>query len=161
MHGGISVRKRSTYRPKRNLQDPLSFVLNGFMPADQKSNGIIQTVRIMNHGAINAVRTGKATWEDVSTIVVAMNVGLGLCAAGVGEDYAYELRQALKAALALEQKDKWLLTGPELNAINHGMAIHDGQLDICTVADMEASLVTVQQMIAERKQAVRRQACFQ
>lgn len=153
------MRKRSTYRPKRNLQDPLAYVLNGFRPADQKENGIIQTVRIMNHGAIDAVRRGKATWEDVSTIIVAMNVGLGLCAAGVGGDYAYELRNALKAAMALEQRDKWLLTGPELNAINLGMEVHDAQLDVCTVIEMEAALVTVQQMIAERKAMVRRQVC--
>ena len=153
------MRKRSNYRPKRKLQDPLAFVLNGFRPADQKSNGIITTVRIMNHGAINAVRTGKATWEDVSTLVVAFNVGLGLCAAGVGGDYSHELREALKAALVLEQRDKWLLTGPELSAINTGMEVHDAQLDVCTVVEMEAALVTVQQMMAERKALVRRQAC--
>ena len=153
------MRKRSTYRPKRNLQDPLAYVLNGFRPADQKANGIIQTVRIMNHGAINAVRKGEAVWEDVSTIIVAFNVGLGLCAAGVGGDYSHELGQALKAALALEQKDKWLLTGPELSAINIGMEVHDAQLDVCTVIEMEAALVTVQQMLAERKRAVRKQSC--
>ena len=152
------MRKRSTYRPKRNLQDPLAFVLNGFTPADQKSNGIIQTVRIMNHGAINAVRTGKATWEDVSTLVVAFNVGLGLAANGIGSEYSHDLREALKASFALEQRSKWLLTGTELTSINLGMEVHDAQLDVCTVAEMEAALVTVQQMIAERKSAVRKQA---
>jgi len=67
------VRKRSKYRPKPQLPDPLAWVLNGLKPVAEA--GIVD-VQIKNHSAIDALRRGVATRLDIDYIIEAFNMGL-------------------------------------------------------------------------------------
>ena len=151
------MRKRSKYRPKVRYQDPLSYVLNGFMPVVTSAPNIITTVKIMNHGAIEALRTGQANWDDISALVVAFNVALGLTSQGIGVEHQQSLHNALGAALAIENRGVWVPKGAELTAVNLGMEIHDAQLEVATVEQVDKALKFVQIAIQERKEAVRKQ----
>lgn len=47
--------------------------------------------------------------------------------------------------------DRFVFTGPELNAANIVMEIHDAQLERCTVAQMEIAVSEVIKDIKHRK----------
>ena len=138
-------------------QDPLSYVLNGFMPVSKRAPSIVTTVQIMNHGAIEALRTGKADWDDISALVVAFNVALGLVSQGVGTEHSQALHNALGAALSIERRGVWVAKAAELTAVNLGMEVHDAQLAVATVEQVDKAMKFVQIVTQERKEAVRRQ----
>ena len=144
------MRKRSTYRPREKLQDTMAWVMSGFKPITV-AHDVIQKVRIMNHGAIEAVRKGEATWEDVSALVVAFKIAQALAAQGKGSDWLPEISAALAVARDLENRDKWLLRGGELATITLAMDVHDVQLDSCTVDDMAQATRDVKQFLAVRR----------
>lgn len=47
------MRKRSKYRPREKIDDPVAYVLSGFKRVNDAAGDIISTVRIRNHMAIN------------------------------------------------------------------------------------------------------------
>lgn len=156
----MPVRKRSSYRPKRNYQDPLNWVLNGMKPLTTLASSIVDTVRTMNHGAIRAIQTGTAEWEDVSTLVVAFKVAIYLAeqTKGLGSDWMNEMNAALAIAEDLELRSSYLLRGGELQVINLAMELHDVQLSSCTTTQMEIALRDVKKFLTKRKEVSRANA---
>ena len=140
------MRKRSKYRPKPQLPDPLTWVLAGMKPV-LSAKTIMENVRIKNHLALRSVVEGTATRYDMDILIEAFNVTEALCRvdASLGRDWAEEIRAGQDALLAMGKRgvakgDRFLFTGAELNAANTVMEIHDAQLESCTVAQMEKAL---------------------
>jgi len=140
------MKKRSKYRPKPVLQDPLNWVLTG-MKKVNTANDVMVTARIMNHGAIEAIRTGKANWEDVSVLVIAINLAVVLAELGLGKDWLSELKEGMDAMNAIKQRNEWVAKGPELTVITTALAIHDAQLDECIVSTLEEAMRIVRKII--------------
>ena len=144
------MRKRSSYRPREKLKDTMAWVKSGFHPVTT-AHDVIQTVRILNHGAIEAVRKGEATWEDVCSLVVAFKVAEALAVNGIGHECLPQIKAALAVAQGFEGRERWLLRGGELPTINLGMDIHDAQLDICSVNEMVSAMAPVKKFIEDRR----------
>jgi hypothetical protein len=139
------MRKRSKYRPKRNLQDPVSWVINGFAKIDSAAKDIVDTVRIKNHMAMAQILQGKGTRKEMGDIMVAFKIAHHLAERGLGRDWIPEIVAACDAIEAMRVRgeakgDKFLFTGEELKAANLGMDIHDAQLNDCTLAQMEQAV---------------------
>ena len=146
------MRKRSAYRPKAQLPDPLAWVLSGFRPV-ATSHDEITTVRIKNHAAILAVRSGKATLQDVDVLISAYNIAEALAELGQGADWLPEIHAAQAALKSAGERSKYLFSGPELTAVNLGMEVHDDQLDhpLTTVAMMQSAVDKVIKTIRSKK----------
>lgn len=150
------MRKRSTYRPRPQLADPVAWVINGFKPISQA--GIVN-VQIKNHHAIDALRKGIADREDIDSIIGALNVAEALQRLGIGDEYKEEIREAQDALYAVSKRGidreyRFVVRGQELTAINLGMEIHDAQIEVTTIEVMEKAIDIVKEEIKNRKARV-------
>lgn len=150
------MRKRSSYRPKPQLPNPVAWIINGFKPISQ--SGIVN-VQIKNHNAIDALRKGIADREDIDTIIEALNIAEALQRLGIGDEYKDELRSAQDALYAVSKRGvdreyRFVLKAQELTAINLGMEIHDAQIEVTTVEQMEKAIDIVKSEIKNRKARV-------
>lgn len=151
------MRKRSKYRPKPQLTDPLTWVLAGMKPV-LTAKEVMDNVRIKNHLALRCVVDGTATRKDMDILIEAFNVTEALCRvdASLGRDWSEEIKAGQDALLAMGRRglakgDRFVFTGPELNAANIVMEIHDAQLERCTVAQMEKALREVVKDVLHKK----------
>lgn len=150
------MRKRSKYKPKGVRLDVMAWIKSGMLKAADVGGGsIITQTRIKNHISIEALRKGQATKDDMDAIITAFNVTEALAVKGIGADYKAEIRAGQDAVYAVGVRGKsinrFVTTGPELTAINTAMEVHDAQLDICTVAELEDALDYVWDQIRQKK----------
>lgn len=153
------MRKRSKYKPKGVRLDTMAWLKSGMLKAAEVGGGdIILTTRIKNHNAIDRLRKAEADKDDISIIIEAFNVTESLAILRIGDEYRKEIKAAQDAVYSMCQRaakhGKYVLTGPELVAINLGMEVHDAQLEVCTVAQLEQALNYVWQQIRLRKARV-------
>lgn len=138
------MRKRSKYRPKGQLPDPVSWVLAGLKPFTSVS--LSADLRIKNHDAMDILRRGDATRDTIDVLIGAFN----MCEAYVmlrpelGQDWREEIGAGLDALHAVGKRGvetgRFILKADELKAMNLVMEIHDAQLENTTVRDMELAM---------------------
>ena len=150
------MRKRSSYRPKPQLPNPVAWLMNGFKPVSQA--GIVN-IQIKNHQAIDSLRKGVADREDVDTIIAALNIAEALQRLGIGDEYRHEVRSAQDALYAasrrgIDREYRFVLKGQELAAINLGMEVHDAQVEVTSIKQMEDALNMVRDEIKYRRARV-------
>ena len=139
------MRKRSKYRPRQKLQDPMSYVMNGFVRVDVAAKEIIDTVRIKNPMAMALILKGEGTRKEMGDIMTAFKIMCHLAQRGLGADWMPEIQAASDAIESMRVRgeakgDRFLFNGEELKAVNLGMEIHDAQLEQCTLAQMERAV---------------------
>ena len=152
------MRKRSKYKPKGVRLDATTYVLNGFRLVST-TGGAALDLKIKNHSALEALRTGQAKRYDIDSIISALNVSEALSRLGIGHEYVDEIKQGQDALLELSRRginrdDRFVAKASELMAINYGMMLHDAQLDITTIAQLEKALDIVTNEIKSRKARV-------
>ena len=145
-----SKKPRRKYRPKGVIVDTMDWVKKGMTRLEAIDDQLIK-LKIKNHDALDTIRRGQGTFKEMDVLVSALNIADALATAGeIGEEYADEIRAGQNAfaecALRGLRGGRYVFTGPELTAVNLAMEIHDSQLDICTVSDIEAAMATVQYM---------------
>lgn len=147
------MRKRSRYRPKGVLLDPLTHVLTGLNRVGSITAGT--TLKIKNHDALNTVRQGEAGRDDIDILIGALNIAEALARMKIGDDWQVEIRAAQDALLSVGRRGaetgRFILRGPELIALNLGMEIHDAQLDACTISELEKAMDIVNNDIRNHK----------
>jgi uncharacterized small protein (DUF1192 family) len=147
------LRKRSKYRPKGVIRDPMSHVISGMKKVGDLSSGT--TLMIMNHSALENVRKGLAQRKDIDVLIAAVNMAEALIRMQIGDDWKDEIRAAQDALFAVGSRGvetgKFILRGPELTSLNLGMEIHDAQLEACTVAELERAIDIVHNEIRHHR----------
>ena len=149
------MKKRSKYRPRRVILDPVSWVISGMKPVSSTSEAV--GLKIKNHQALLEVTQGNADRNSVDILIAAMNMSeaLYIINANLGKDYATEIKAAQDAIFHMArrgvEKGKFLFTGLEMQAINTGMEVHDAQLDTCTIAELETAIKFVYEAIKHRR----------
>ena len=144
------MRKKSKYRPKGVRLDNMTWVMSSIKPFD--SVEVAVDLRIKNHAAIEALRLGQATRDDIDILIGAFNMCEGYMRLRdeFGVDWAKEIREGQDALLAVSRRglalspERFICRADELVAINMTMQIHDAQLDQSTVQDMERALAIVE-----------------
>jgi len=121
------MKKRSSYRPRPVMADPLGYVLAGLKPVST-ATAEMTVLGVKNHGAIEAVRTGTATRADVNHLVHMLNTATALAYMGQGRDWIPELAAAEAAVVSASKRSRFLSTGAELSVINLAIAVHDTQM---------------------------------
>lgn len=152
------MRKRSKYKPRQTLLDPVGWVINGLRPMREHAEAT--TLKIKNHAAMTDITRGEGGRHTVDILIAAMNMAEALQRVNpdLGADYAPEIRAAQDALLTLSrrglEKGRFLFTGVELQAMNDGMAVHDAQLDACNIAELEKALDLVTAEIRHKRARV-------
>jgi hypothetical protein len=146
------MRKRSKYRPKGLIYDTLNYVVSGMKVVGAISAGT--TLKIKNHAALEQVRQGLGTRDDIDVLICAFNITEALAMMRIGDDWKDEIRAAQDALLAVGRRGvetgKFILRGPELTSFNLAMEIHDAQLDACTVAELEKAMDVVEAIVKNK-----------
>lgn len=141
---------RKAYKPKVNYANPLE----AFAPI-RKFESYLIDLKIKNHAALAALVQGTATKDDMMTLVAFSNMTEALWQKGFGKeeypDVTMEGRYALLSILyRYVEHAKFTPTGPEMNAINEMMDLHDAQMNICTVRDVTQAIEHARKRIAQK-----------
>lgn len=138
------MRKRSKYKPKGVRIDTMAFVQSGFKKFDDVSVSV--DLRIKNHAALEALRTGTASRDDMDILIGQGNMAeaFSRLRPDLGADWAIEIRAGQDALLAVIRRgvatNRFICRVDELMAINLVAEIHDAQLDQVNVKDMELAM---------------------
>lgn len=125
------------------LDDPVSYVINGFLPLREATDEVTR-LRIVNHGALESIVKGNGILRDAIMLRNAMVTTASLAEIGTGTGWLPEIEQGHQAITALilrgRKTGRYLFTGPELTAVNLAMAVHDAQIDGCTITQFESAI---------------------
>ena len=149
------MRKRSSYKPRQLLKDPVAYVLSGMKPISSTGEAI--GLKIKNHQALFDITQGEGNRDRIDVLIAAMNIAeaLYMVNSELGKDYADEIKDAQDAIYSMAKrgltKDRFLFTGPEMQAINVGMEVHDAQLDACSISELESAIRIVYEAIKHRR----------
>lgn len=137
------MRKRSSYRPKGVIRDPINYAVTSVQPITKYGSHILD-VKIKNHGAMNALLYGKATRQDMDVLIAMTNVVEALYRLGFGKEYEDVVVKGLEAMYQIGTRgyptNTFVCKLPEVAAMNELMELHDAQMDVITVRDMEKAL---------------------
>lgn len=145
---------RKAYRPKPVRIDPVGYVLTGMKPVGAVGDELIM-LRLKNHGALAALAQGRATNEDFNMLISALNVTEALMLQDMGARWMPQLKAGQDALRAIGERFKtikrFVLRGEEMQALNLAMDVHDAQLEICTVAQIERAIHLVRRVVTSGK----------
>jgi 5-formyltetrahydrofolate cyclo-ligase len=148
------VRKRSSYRPKGVLINPVAYVLEGMKPLRDHDSTLID-LKIKNHAAMEALTKGRAMRSDMDILINMVNVVEALYRLGFGEDYGDVVQQGLDALHEVGkrgvQTGRFILKAHEMSHLNMIMELHDAQMEIITIKDMEKAIDLVNKEFDQRK----------
>lgn len=135
------MKKRSKYRPRVILQNPLEFVLSGMRPVKDLP-GVYIDVQLKNRAALEQIRKGQAVKEDIDMLIGAFNITEALAIMGKGSDWLEEIRQGQDALLELSRRGvangmRFIMTAKQWEALKLVMDLHEEQLANATVYDIE------------------------
>lgn len=137
------MRKRSKYRPKGVLLNPMGYLLDGFAPMSAHAPKVL-TLKIKNHHAMVALLEGKAKAAQMGTLVAMYNMVEALHKMGFGAEYNDAVEEGMSALTSIVLRShkigKYVPTGPEIQALNMLMELHDAQMDVVTVRDVDKAL---------------------
>ena len=149
------MRKRSKYKPRQVFSDPVAWVINGFKPVSESGEAV--SLKIKNHSALSDITQGQGDKNKVDVLIAAMNMAeaLHIVNPALGKEYAPEIKAAQDAIYNMAKrgvaKGRFVFTGPEMQAMNTGMEVHDAQLDVCTIGELEAAIKYVYEAIKHRR----------
>jgi hypothetical protein len=146
---------RKKYKPKGVRLDAIQWVINGFRNISETGDAVLH-LKIKNHESLECLRKGEATRMDIDAIISAFNMAEALARMQIGDDYSAEIKAGQDALLdaakrGVNRDDRFILKAAELSAINLVMEIHDAQLEITTIGELEKAMDIVAKEIRMRK----------
>lgn len=148
------MRKRSKYKPKGVILDAMSWVKSGMRPVAQTGDAIT-TLKLLNHGAMAMLTKGEATRQDLDILISCMNITEAYWRMGIGVKYKEIVRSGLAALRSVGKRGvesgRFILKADEMAALNEAMELHDAQLEVSTVKEMERALDIVIQEIKHKR----------
>ena len=148
------MRKRSKYRPKPLLVNPLGYVLENIKPVAHHEQYLVE-LKIKNHLAMTTLTRGEATRSDIDTLIASVNIVEALYRLGFGKEYADVVRDGLDALRDVGRRGvesgRFILKSTEMNALNLVMELHDAQMDLITIKDMDKAVELVKEEFRQRK----------
>jgi hypothetical protein len=148
------MRKRSKYRPKHVLANPVGYVLENLSSVNSHTSFMLD-LKIKNHGAMESLTKGVAGRADIDVLISMTNMTEAFARLGFGQDYGDVVRDGLQALRDVGKRGvasgSFVLKASEMNALNAAMELHDAQMDIVTLKDMDRAIALVQEEYRLRK----------
>jgi len=151
------MRKRSKYRPKPVLVNPLGYVLESMKPVAYHDQYLVE-LKIKNNQALIALLQGKAVHDDMDILIAMSNVTEALCQLGFGEEHKSITVDGREAIIGIAHRftslKRFTPTGLEIQALNLLMELHDAQMDVITVKVMDEAVNLAKKQIIHRQATV-------
>ncbi len=148
------MRKRSKYRPKPVRLNPMGFVMENISLVSSHTAFMLD-LKIKNHAAMDLLTKGKAEHSDIDTMISMVNMTEAFARLGFGKDYSDVVRDGLQALRDVGKRGaasgSFVLKASEMNALNAAMELHDAQMDVVTLKDMDKAIALVQEEYRLRK----------
>lgn len=142
------MRKRSSYRPKRVLLNPVGYVLESLSPVTSHASFMLD-LKIKNHGSMDALTKGVAKSADIDSLISMVNMTEAFARLGFGQEYSEVVRDGLQALRDVGKRGamtgSFVLKAHEMNALNAAMELHDAQMEVVTLGDMDKAIALVQE----------------
>jgi hypothetical protein len=142
------MRKRSKYKPKPVLLNPMGFVMENLSPV-RSHTAFMLDLKIKNHAALEALTKGNASRADIDTLVAMGNVTEAFARMGFGKDYSDVVNRGLQALRSVGARgaaaNRFILKAAEMSALNEFMELHDAQMEVVTLKDMDAAIALVRE----------------
>lgn len=147
-------RKRSKYKPKPVLVNPVGFVVENLSPVSSNVAFMVD-LKIKNHAAMDSLTKGVATRADIDTLIAMGNMTEAFARMGFGSGYSSIVKEGLLALRAVGARGagvgRFILKAPEMATLNEFMELHDAQLEVVTLKDMNTAVALVHEEYRLRK----------
>ena len=148
------MRKRSKDKPKGVRLDVMGYVKENITPV-MHHDSFARDLLLANHGALTDLTQGRATKDTLNILISALNVTESLWRLGFGKEYRNVVDDGLRALRTVGKRGlesgKFILRSEEMEALNMAMELHDAQLEVITVRDMERALHIVQEEMRNKR----------
>ena len=151
------MKKQTKYKPKPVLINPLAFVIESITPV-AKHEGSLLTLKLKNHNALAMLVKGEARRKELDVLISALNTCEALVLMGFGTEYAFVAKNGLDALLEVCKRgmrtDHYILKGAEMQTLDEAIQLHDEQLEIVTVGELDRSQRIVRDVLRSKKAKV-------
>jgi len=148
------MRKRSKYKPKPVLLNPMGFVKESLSPVRSHTSFLVD-LKIRNHAAMDSLTKGMATRADIDTLIAMGNITEAFLRMGFGKDYSGVVKEGLLALRSVGKRgvelDRFILKAVEMTALNEFMELHDAQMEVVTLRDMDKAIALVREEFRLKK----------
>ena len=153
----VSSKPRKKYKPISRFRNPIEYVLEGFAPLENAGTYLLD-LKLHNHSAMTELLAGRATKKHMNTLIAMSNICESLQRAGFGDEYKDVTTEGRFAIISIAvravEKLKFIPTGTEITMLNRLMELHDAQMDIITVQDMEKAIKRALTELRKRRAVV-------
>ena len=151
------MRKRSKYRPKGVRLDIVGYVTESLKPVAHHDSYLLD-LKIKNSEAMVALLQGKATKQDMDILIAMSNIVEALWHLGFGKEYKEVTVEGRVAILNIVHRavttKRFVPTGEQIKALQTLMELHDAQMDVITIKDMERALAYAESQLRQRRATV-------
>lgn len=144
MAGSTKPKRKMKYPPGCGLERNKVATAVEFAKPISEQDGWLSSTQLQNHGAMVELLAGRATREHLRSVVAAYNTTRSLLLMGFGVDHHEIVVNSADAIQAIASRytkhGKYVLTGPEITALNALMELYDAQMEIATVGDIEKAI---------------------
>lgn len=134
--------------------NPMAYVIESMTPVAKHDTYLVD-LKIRNHMAMTNLTQGKATRTDMDDLIAMGNVTEALFRMGFGKEHGDITQEGLNALHAVGKRGaesgRFILRSEEMRALNTLMELHDAQMDVITIKDMERGLKLVDEEFRQRK----------
>jgi hypothetical protein len=142
------MRKRSKYKPKPVLLNPVGYVIESMTSLSSHGNYMLD-LQIKNHAALTSLTQGRAMLRDIDTLIQMVNITEACYRLGIGKEYNELVVAGLAALRSVGKRGhdtgKFILRADEMRALNDIMELHDAQLEVMTIKDLEKAVNIVKE----------------
>lgn len=151
------MRKRSKYRPRGVIRNPIAYVMESMTPV-AKHDSYLLDLKIKNSEAMVALMRGSATKGDVDILIAMSNIVEALYQLGFGAEYKDVAINGREALLGIVHRavttKRFVPTAEQIKALQDLMELHDAQMDVITLKDMERALAFARAEFANKRMTV-------
>mgnify|MGYP000266998863 CR=1 FL=1 len=151
------MRKRSKYRPRGVIRNPIAYVMESMTPV-AKHDSYLLDLKIKNSEAMVALMRGSATKGDVDILIAMSNIVEALYQLGFGAEYKDVAINGREALLGIVHRavttKRFVPTAEQIKALQDLMELHDAQMDVITIKDMERALAFARAEFANKRMTV-------
>lgn len=148
------MRKRSKYRPKPVRLNPMGFVMENISLVSSHTAFMLD-LKIKNHAAMDLLTKGKAEHSDIDTLIAMVNMTEAFARLGFGKDYSDVVKNGLQSLRSVgargAESGRFILKAAEMIALNELMELHDAQMEVVTLKDMDAAIALVREEFRLKK----------
>jgi hypothetical protein len=140
------MKKRSKYKPRPVLANPVAYVMESLTPLSARRSLLVD-LKIKNHAAMTALTQGVANRNQMDVLIAMSNMIEALWRLGFGAEYEAIMKEGRQAVFDVCRRGlsigRFVLRGPEMMALNLLMELHDAQMEVITLRDLERGIELV------------------